>query len=127
MSWIMYNPNPVGRSVGDCSIRALTKALDLDWGTAYVLMAINGFRMGDMPSSNSVIDATLKKHGFKKSVLPNDCPDCYTVNDFVSEHPQGTYVLGTGTHVVTVVDGDFYDSWDSGNETPVYFWYKEEL
>ena len=127
MAWIMYNPNPVGRTVGDCSTRALAKALDVDWGTAYIMAAINGFSMGDMPSSNSVWGSVLRQHGFKKAVLPESCPDCYTVGDFAIEHPQGTYVLGTGTHVVTMIDGDIYDSWDSLNETPVYFWYKEEI
>lgn len=126
MAWIMYNPNPVGRTVGDCSIRALAKALDTDWSTAYLMAAINGFSMGDMPSSNSVWGAVLRQHGFKRAVLPETCPDCYSINDFAIEHPQGTYVLGTGTHVVTMIDGDIYDSWDSLNETPVYFWYKEE-
>jgi hypothetical protein len=24
--------------------------------------------------------------------------------------------VGTGTHVVAVIDGDYYDAWDSGNE-----------
>lgn len=52
--WVFYNPSPVGRSVGDCSVRAIAKALNTDWETAYVLMAVNGFAMGDMPSSDAV-------------------------------------------------------------------------
>lgn len=46
--WKEYNPNPVGRKVGDCVIRAVAKALDLSWEEAYVLVMVNGFRMGDM-------------------------------------------------------------------------------
>lgn len=26
--WVKYNPNPAGRQVGDCAVRALTKALN---------------------------------------------------------------------------------------------------
>ena len=41
---------------------------------------------------------------------------------FCEKYPTGVYVIGTGTHAVAVVDGDYYDSWDSGNEVPSYFW-----
>ena len=122
--FIDYNPNPVGRRVGDCSVRAISKALGVDWETAYAMIASNGFAMGDMPSSNSVWGAVLRQNGFKKQVIPNSCPDCYTFADFARDNPRGTFVLGTGTHVATVVDGNIYDSWDSSDEIPVFVWYK---
>lgn len=40
--WVQYNPNPTGRSVDDCSIRAVSKALDIDWETAYIMVCSNG-------------------------------------------------------------------------------------
>ena len=123
--WKQYNPNPAGRYVGDCAVRAVAKALDLDWETAYALIAMAGYQMNDMPSSNSVWGAVLRKNGFFRHALPNTCPDCYTVADFADEHPKGVYVLGTGSHVVTVEDGIVYDSWDSRTETPVYYWSEE--
>lgn len=42
------------------------------------------------------------------------------------EHPIGVYVVGTGNHVVTVKDGEIWDSWDSSKEIPVYYWSKED-
>lgn len=123
--WKQYNPNPAGRNVGDCSIRAVAKALDVDWETAYVLVAMAGYQMGDVISSNSVWGAVLRKRGFYRHAIPNTCPDCYTVGDFADEHKEGVYVLGTGTHVVTVADGVVYDSWDSRKEIPVYYWSEE--
>lgn len=122
--WIKYNPNPVGRQVGDCAVRAISKALGVDWETAYALIASNGFLMGDMPSSDSVWGATLRQNGFNRSGIPNSCPDCYTAEDFCRDHPSGVYVLGFGGHVATVVDGDLYDSWNSSKEIPQYFWMK---
>lgn len=122
--WREFNNNPVGRRVGDCAVRAVAKALDTDWETAYTMLATNGFLMGDMPSSDSVWGATLRQHGFYRESLPNDCPDCYNAIDFVAEHPDGTYVLGFGGHVATVVDGTLYDSWDSSMENPQFYWYK---
>lgn len=124
--WIKYNPNPVGRSVGDCAVRAISKALDTSWEQAYAMIAVNGFSMGDMPSSNSVWGAVLRQNGFQRSSIESACPDCYTAEDFCKDHPNGVFVLGFGNHVATVVDGDLYDSWDSGKEIPQYFWHKGE-
>lgn len=124
--WIQYNPNPVGRQVGDCSVRAISKALNVDWETAYVMVAMNGFSMGDMPSSDSVWGATLRKHGFYRKSVPDSYPDVYTVKEFCEDNPEGVFVLGFGGHVATVVDGDLYDSWDSSNEIPQFYWYKKE-
>lgn len=124
--WKQYNPNPAGRSVGDCSVRAVAKALDTDWETAYAKIAAAGFNMGDMPSSNSVWGAVLRQNGFYRENIPNECPDCYTAEDFSVDHPRGIYVLGFGNHVATVVDGVLYDSWNSSQEVPQYFWYRKD-
>lgn len=126
MAYIEYNPNPAGRIVGDCSIRAISKALKIDWETAYMLVATNGFNMGDMPSADSVWGSVLRQNGFYRKAIPSSCPDCYTAADFCNDHPYGTYVLGFGGHVATVVDGDLYDSWNSSNEIPQYYWYRKD-
>ena len=123
--WIQFNNNPVNRNVGDCSVRAVSVALGVDWETAFAMITQNAFQMGDMPSSNAVWGAVLRQNGFRRSIIPNTCPDCYTVEDFAREHPKGVYVLGTGNHVVTVKDGEIWDSWDSSKETPIYFWRKD--
>lgn len=124
--WIQYNPNPTGRSVGDCAVRAVAKALNIDWEQAYVMIAANGFAMGDMPSSDSVWGSVLRESGFYRKTIPNTCPDCYTVEDFCRDHPEGTYVLGFGGHVATIKDWNLYDSWNSSQEIPIYAWYRKE-
>ena len=124
--WVRYNPNPAGRSVGDCSIRAIAKALDIGWEEAFTLIAINAFQMADMPSSNGVWGSVLRQNGFYRSAIESSCPDCYTAEDFCKDHPKGVYVLGFGNHVATVVDGLLFDSWDSSNEIPQYYWHKGE-
>lgn len=123
--WQYYLNNPAGRSVGDCAVRAVSVALGIDWEQAYILIAAAGFSMGDVISSNSVWGAVLRQHGFSRYNLPASCPDCYTFDDFARDHPKGIYVLGTGTHVATVIDGVIYDAWNSSNEIPQYYWHKE--
>lgn len=123
--WAEYNPNPAGRKVGDCSVRAIAKALGVDWETAYSRIAEAGYRMADMPSSDSVWGAVLRQEGFYRQAIPNTCPDCYTAEDFCRDHPRGTFVLGFGGHVATAVDGVLFDSWNSSMEVPVYFWHRK--
>lgn len=126
MSWVRYNPNPDKNEVGDCTIRALTLALEETWDNTYLLVSAKAFEMKDMPSSNPVWAAVLRQNGFKRYVIPNECPDCYTIEDFCRDHPRGLYVLATGTHVVTVMDGNYWDTWDSGKKVPIYYFMKEE-
>ena len=82
--------------------------------------------MGDMPSSDSVWGAVLRQNGFYRRAIPSSCPDCFTAEDFCKEYPEGIYVLSFGGHVATVEDGVLYDSWDSGDEVPQYFWYRKD-
>ena len=125
MDYVFYNPNPSWNLVGDCTVRAISKLMRKDWDDTYIALAMQGFTMKDMPSANHVWGAYLKAKGYRRYIIPDTCPDCYTVNDFCEEHPTGKFLLATGTHVVTAEDGDFFDSWDSGGTTPIYYWTKE--
>lgn len=124
--YIYYNPNPAARLVGDCTIRAICKLTDQDWDSVYVATSVEGFIKKDMPSGNSTWGAYLKRLGYTRHIIPNTCPDCYSVRDFCLDHSTGRYLLALDQHVVTVVDGDYYDTWDSGNEIPIYYWAKGE-
>lgn len=126
MAYIEWNPNPIGRKVGDCAVRAIAKALNMGWEAAYIALTMNGLQMGDMPSSDAVWGATLRQNGFYRKAIPDTCPVCYTAEDFCEDHPHGTYVLALGGHVACVQDGDLYDSWDSSKEIPMYVWYRKE-
>ena len=121
--WEKYNPNPVkGQRVGDCTVRAISKALGQDWETTYAGLAAYGFVLCDMPNANWVWGAYLEDKGFHQSIIDRYGKRIYTVEDFCKDNPKGTYILAIDSHVVCVIDGIYYDSWDSGKEIPIYVW-----
>ncbi len=126
MAYMYYNSNPFGKIVGDCVIRGVAKVLDISWLEAYTQLAMYGMDKGDIPSSNALWGSYLKENGFKVSPLPDDCPDCYSVKQFADEHKKGTYLLATGSHVIPLIDGIYYDTWDSGNEVVTYYFERVE-
>ena len=127
MSYAYFNENPAGKSVGDCAVRALSKALGQSWEETYAGLALEGFKRGDLPNADNVWGPYLFSKGFRQHFIPDDGLGAYTVADFAADHPNGIYVLSMpGRHVVAVVDGEYWDSWDSGRETPAYFWAKRE-
>ena len=124
--YIQSNNNPDKALVGDCTVRAISKAIGKPWDDTYIFLAVQGFKMKDMPSSNRVWGEFLYANGFRRFIIPDSCPNCYTIKDFCNDHPKGKFIVATGTHVVCVVDGNYYDSWDSGEEVPIYYWRKEK-
>ena len=123
MTWVEFNNNPAGRRVGDCVVRAVSLALETDWDTAYAQVASKGFSLKDMPSSNSVWGAVLKENGYSRAVIPDTCPNCYTVEKFCDDHPKGKYILVFNEHTACIEDSKLYDAWDSSLEIPMFYWY----
>lgn len=117
-----FNINPHGKSVGDCTVRAIAKATRKSWDEIYWALCEKGFELADMPSSNEVWGAYLQDIGFKRRYLPHNCPICFSVADFAEMRPNGTYILSLSGHVVCVIDGVIYDAWDSSQETVLFYW-----
>jgi len=59
-------------------------------------------------------------------MVPDRNSACYTVSDFAKAHPNGTYILAMPSHVVCVKDGNWYDTWDSGMEVPIYYFVRRD-
>lgn len=123
--FVLYNPNPLGRMTDDCVIRVVAKVLDMPWENAFMKLCLKGLMLCDLPNNNAVWGAYLHDKGFVREAIPNTCPDCYTVENFCQDHPTGTYVLGTGTHAVAVIDGNIFDAYYSGDLVPLYAYRKE--
>ena len=120
--WVRCNPNPIGRETGDCVIRSISIATDQSWRRTYRDLCLLGEIHGDLPNSNMIWGMYLRERGAKQFLLPETCPECITVRAFCERYPDGVYVLGTGDHCVACIDGDYYDSYDSGECVPTVFW-----
>lgn len=123
--YVFWNNNPKGLKIGDCVVRAISTALKQNWEKTYMDLCIEGFMFADMPNSNAVWESYLRSKGYKKYILPDTCPECYTINQFAIDHPSGSYIVATGSHVVCVENGKIKDNWDSSNEVPTYYLKKE--
>lgn len=123
-----YNENPRGNfHAGDCVIRAISIVTGDTWEKIYAELCAEGYSAGDWGNSNGVWDAYLRRNGFTRYICPNDCPYCYSLADFAQEHPTSSYLVATGNHLVALVDGDWWDSWDSAGVTPIYYYTKEAI
>lgn len=134
--FIKLNLNPYGLETGDCVIRAISLALNYNWFMVHDELSFLSRKMADMPSSNRVWKQYLLDKGYTEYQIQNTCPNCLTVDRFAKNHPHGRYVLSaceytraneeivvTSTHVVTVIDGNYYDTTDSGACVPLSYFY----
>lgn len=115
-----YQPNKLDLKdkYSDCTIRALTKALNLTWLEAFDL-TIPYCREYQIPNifftSIEVERKVMKELGFDYTGISNKKGTKRpTVEKFAAEHTKGTYILNVANHEVACVDGKYYDTWDSG-------------
>lgn len=121
--FVSTNPNPCRTLVGDCVIRAVSIAEGKKWAEVYIDICAVGLQMCDMPSSNSVWRQYLLNKGYVEHLIDGDI----RVREFADNNKKGVYILGTGSHVVAVVDGNYCDTWDSGDEPVVVYYKKGEV
>ena len=120
--FINYNANPSGKATGDCVIRAISTITGLPWRTVHWDLAQLSNESYQMMDDNVVWHEYLYDLGFDVKTISWPCA---RVKDFCRCFPRGRYILGTGKHVIAVIDGDYYDTWDSGNEIAVFYWQLE--
>lgn len=138
--WKKYNPNPEQKNTGDCSIRSYCGAFGLTWDAAYDIASKIAKSMSELPDSNRVCDAIITQH-FGMHVMEEEVKNEHhedlvdndekpkkqkktkkkkvakmTINEFAMTHPFGTYIVVSPHHQTAVVNGEYLDSWDSGDK-----------
>lgn len=113
-----FNPNPNGTNVGDCAIRAICAATGKEWDDVFVSLSVQAYSLKDMPSANRVWGRYLKQLGYVRHTIQEYD---MTVEEFAETHEHGKYILCLDGHVVCVDNGYYYDTWDSGDGIPIYY------
>lgn len=124
MAFIKFNANPFKNRRSDCVIRAISALTGESWDNVYIDLSLQGFLMKDIMVSNDVWGSYLSQLGYDKFVC-SAFEGCWTIREFAKIFNDGYYLACTGSHVVAVIDGDYYDTWDSGDEIVDYYWRKE--
>ena len=122
MSYTRNNPNPCCILTPDCVVRAVAHATGKSWDRIYTELSVQGFEMCTPVVVNSVWGAYLDEQGFPSYDIARAC----SVREFAEQHPNGVYILGTGTHAVAVISGRYLDAWDSGDEQVLYYYILED-
>lgn len=116
---VNYNANTRGTRTGDCTARSISLAFNIDYSAAR--KALNDSAKTnprwDYNSHSNCIKVIEELGGGKL----NGNVERITVNAFADSHPSGTYIIWCsrdgishkGNHLVTIIDGTVYDSWDS--------------
>lgn len=115
--WKKYNPNPKSRNIGDCTLRSYCAAFGIDWDKSFDIASKIAKENSSM--IQYVAEKVLVEHfgcTVDEEYKKTKAKDRITVNSFAMTHPYGTYVLHVRSHQVTVKNGEYWDSWDSGEK-----------
>lgn len=128
--YVYYQPNAkdIKDEYGDCQVRALSKALGVSWLEAFDLTIPICREM----QTYTIFGGTcitgkpaLARLGFQYVGVSNKKGTTRpTVDSFAKDHPVGTYIAKVASHVVAIVDGKYYDTWDSGYKS-MYGYYEK--
>ena len=127
--YVYFQPNKkdLKDKTGDCQIRAFCKVLDIDWLTAFdltipICRELQTYTIFDCNLEKT--QAAMETLGFTYTGISNKKGSTRpTVDSFAKSHPTGRYIVSLARHVVAVVDGKYYDTWDSGYKS-LYGYYE---
>lgn len=132
-----HNANPKNRFTTDCVIRAICTALDTTYSEVVMDLARLQCETGYDDGDDKIYDKYLISKGFVKNKQPRkEDGTKYTGKEFCKMLQQDYgYVIGKdirivahlgGHHVVAIVDGKVWDTWDSTWGCIGNYWYKED-
>lgn len=120
------NCNPYGRmNADDCVIRALSHATGESWESIAKELFNTMLKTGYLLNTDKVYIPFIESRGFKPIKVPrikgHGVP---TVRDFANQHDSGIYILSLANHLVTVKNGFYIDTKDSGYKSIYKYWQK---
>lgn len=124
-----FQPNKMDLkdNYGDCAVRTICKAENLEWIDAYDIMYKFSREVQCPLNCKHGFEHILKKLGYTYYKVSNKKGTKRpTVDGFTKDNKAGTYVLVVANHYVCSKDGFYHDTWDSGECCLYGYWKKSE-
>lgn len=131
---VKYNANTRGTRTGDCTARAISLAFGIDYQQARKALndsakahnLANKRPFWEYNSHSNCIEVIRNLGGGGLNGNVERIP----VGEFADNHSTGTYIIwcsktglsNVGNHLVTIIDGKIYDSWDSRGYMVKGYW-----
>lgn len=116
--FVYFNNNPERKEVGDCVIRAISFALDIDYyDVINMLLENSNYFNCDALVKNCY--GTLLSIDFK---LDRFNGMGRTVEEVATDFSDSILIMRTDRHLTCSKYGDWYDIWNCGNEIVDTFW-----
>lgn len=125
-----HNENPKGRFTTDCVIRAIATATSIPYNQVVMEMAKMQCETGYDMSESKLIDKYLTSKGWEKNKQPRKSNNTkYTGEEFCKmisrnrhEYPPQIIANIGGHHIVAIMWGQVYDTWDSTDGCIGNYW-----
>ncbi len=126
---VRYNANTRGTRTGDCSVRSISLAFNMDYRKVKQILndCMLKSRGHVYNSSNNIKYALIHEFNVPESDILDIRDQKLTVSEFADQNPSGTFLIGCnknpnppsnyvfGGHLVTIINGKIFDTWDSRN------------
>ena len=112
--------------IGDCVIRSIAIATETDYREVFEALFRIGLEIGDMPNSDPVVEQHLNSIGWYKNPpikMPNSNKK-YLLSD-VPVDVEKNYIFRQAGHLVAVVKGTVYDTFDSRSSAAQSYYTKK--
>lgn len=116
--FIYYNVNPKGEQIGDCVIRAISLATNIDYYQIEQML----YEIGEFYSCEELCVCCYSY--LLEDVFNLEPVECYgmSVREFANSHPVGTYLIRMDAHLSTLINSNIYDIWNCSNEILTNAW-----
>lgn len=128
-----YNANPKGKYTGDCVIRAISTAIQKPYEQVYRELLEVALKTGYSIASKECYSKYLEKQGWKKCNQPRKADNtkytgeewCKLVQQYTFNYPDKIVAHIGGNHIVAIINGKVWDTWDSTDGCIGNYWIKE--
>lgn len=128
MEFKKYNANPKEWAAeGDCVVRALCTAENLDWLEVYDALYEIGRKKCRMQNSKKTYETFLEDQGWSKQPMPRHSNNTrYTVRELIDEYSKQTLVISVAHHLTCAKNGELIDTWNCSRKSVGNYWIKKE-